>query len=258
LDELPYTLSSVMIGWLVQQRDTPLLGSGVDLVVFDCDGVLIDSEVISARVLVEQLVSLGLDVDVDYVHEHFVGRSFTEVSAEIRCLLCRDTTNFEDEYRRKLLMAFRTELGVIAGIEDVLRQLRVPFCAATSSSLTRAKTSLEITGLAPFFCDRLFTASQVSNGKPAPDLFLLAAERMGFAPRRCLVIEDSLPGIRAARAAEMTVWRFVGASHLNAMTLPSDPDLQDLVTFDKWSDFFDMAPELRRGDLIRNGNVRQV
>jgi len=231
-----------------------LLGSRIDLVVFDCDGVLIDSEVISARILVEQLDALGLDVDVDYVHEHFVGRSFTKVSAEIRRLLGRDTTNFEDEYRRQLLLAFEAELKTVAGIEDVLRQLSVTFCAATSSSPTRAKASLEITGLAPFFGDRLFTASQVSNGKPAPDLFLFAAERMGFAPRRCLVIEDSLPGVRAARAAGMRVWRFIGASHLNAMTIPSDPDVQDVVTFDKWSNFFDMAPELRQSD----GNVRQV
>lgn len=244
---------------MLNKEKEPLLGSPIDLVIFDCDGVLIDSETISARILVEQLVALGLDMDVDYVHENFVGRSFTKVSEEIRRLLGSDiTTNFEDEYRRQLLIAFEAELKAVAGIEDVLRRLNVAFCAATSSSPKRAKASLDIAGLAPFFGDRWFTASQVANGKPAPDLFLFVAQRMGIEPQRCLVIEDSLPGVEAARAAGMTVWRFVGASHLDSAAARTDPDLDDLVVFDKWTDFFDMAPELKQSDAIRDGNGRQV
>lgn len=219
----------------------------IRMVIFDCDGVLIDSEIISARILIDLLADLGIDVDLDYVQRNFLGRSFPKVAEDIRTSLnYRLSEDFEAVYRKNLLAAFETELHTVTGIEAVLAELSVDHCVATSSSPPRARRSLELAGLAQCFGDRLFTASQVANGKPAPDLFLHAAARMNVDPRNVLVIEDSIPGLAAARAAEMQVWRFAGASHLSGRSDPLPDALADIPVFDKWSQFYDMAPELRK------------
>ena len=220
-----------------------------DLVIFDCDGVLIDSEIISARMLIEELGQLGVTIDLGYVARHFLGRSYPTVMAQIRHEFRLDLpADFEDRYRDRLLDAFRRDLRIMPGILEVLDHLAVPFCVATSSSPRRVEMSLRLTGLADLFGDRVFTASQVARGKPAPDLFLLAAERMGHAPGRALVIEDSLTGVRAALAAGMTVWRFVGGSHFTAAGLGPDapPDARPHRQFDAFADFYHSAPSLRR------------
>lgn len=223
-------------------------GSPVELVIFDCDGVLIDSEVISARILIDQLGRVGVHVDFPYVQQHFLGRSWTKVAAEVRISygLALDS-DFEERYRSDLLAAFETELRTVSGIEAVLRDLGALSCVATSSSVNRARRSLELSGLAPFFGDRLFTASMVKNGKPAPDLFLFTAEAMGVAPERCLVIEDSMPGIAAAESAAMQVWRFTGGSHLKGLAADELDQRGALTVFDKWEQFFEMAPDLKKG-----------
>ena len=117
-------------------------------------------------------------------------------------------TDFEERYRSDLLAAFESELRPMPGVTAVIDELGVASCVATSSSPKRARRSLALSGLAPYFGDRLFTASQVKNGKPAPDIFLFTARSMGVEPARCLVIEDSMPGVAAARTAGMRVWRF--------------------------------------------------
>lgn len=221
----------------------------IDLVIFDCDGVLIDSEVISARILIAQLGRVGVHVDFPYVQKHFLGRSWTKVAAEVRISYGLDLdSDFEEQYRSDLLEAFETELQSVHGVETVIDKLGVASCVATSSSPKRARRSLVLTGLSHFFSDRLFTASQVKNGKPAPDLFLFVADAMGVTPSRCLVIEDSMPGIFAAQEAGMPVWRFIGGSHLHG--IPRD-DLDHggtLTVFDKWTQFFEMAPHLKKRD----------
>jgi HAD superfamily hydrolase (TIGR01509 family) len=177
--------------------------------------VLIDSEMISARVLLSKLASCGVDVDFAHFRRHFLGRSFPKVVAEVReqhnVALPDD---FEQSYRSALLSTFEQELRAMAGVMDVLGRLSVASCVATSSSPPRVRRSLQITGLDGWFGERIFTASEVKNGKPAPDLFLHAAGRMGADPARCLVIEDSLPGLAAGLAAGMKVWQFTGGSHL--------------------------------------------
>jgi HAD superfamily hydrolase (TIGR01509 family) len=228
-----------------------------DLVIFDCDGVLIDSEIISARMLIEELGQLGVDIDLGYVARHFLGRSYPTVMAQIRQEFRLDLPgDFEDRYRDRLLEAFRRDLRIMPGVLDVLDQLAVPYCVATSSSPRRVEMSLALTGLADMFGDRVFTASQVARGKPAPDLFLLAAAQMGHPPARTLVIEDSLTGVRAALAAGMTVWRFVGGSHFKepgtepAPRMASQADFatndQPHRQFDDFAEFFHSAPGLRR------------
>ena len=200
-----------------------------DLCIFDCDGVLIDSEIISARMLIEELDGLGVQIDLDYVTRNFLGRSYPTVMQQIRREFGLDLPgDFEARYRERLLAAFEDDLKIIPGVQNVLERLAKPWCVATSSSPARARRSLEIVGLGALTRDRIFTASEVANGKPAPDLFLHAARQMGADPARCLVIEDSLTGVRAGRAAGMTVWRFTGGSHLQGRRLlrPEDASRQ--------------------------------
>ena len=211
---------------------------GCDLVIFDCDGVLIDSERISAQMLIAELATLGVSVDMPYVARHFLGRSYPVVMAQIRtdfAVVLHE--GFEEAYRNRLLAAFEAELEPMPGVADLLRTLPLPWCVATSSSPRRAEASLRVTGLWPLAAGRVFTASEVARGKPAPDLFLHAAARMGATPARCLVIEDSLTGIRAARAAGMPVWRFVGGSHLAGTLEPEPEDARPDQRFDHFRDF---------------------
>lgn len=214
----------------------------IGLVIFDCDGVLIDSEVISAAMLIRELADHGVAIDADYVVRHFLGRSYPTVLSTIR----RDfeinlPPEFEAQYRARLLAAFESDLKVVPGVADLLAAMDLPWCVATSSSQTRAERSLRIAGLDALVGNRLFTAGMVANGKPAPDLFLLAARTMGVAPDRCLVIEDSLNGIRAARAAGMRVWRFTGGTHLLGRDLTAPEDARADRNFASFSEFWESA-----------------
>lgn len=218
-----------------------------ELIIFDCDGVLIDSEVISGRVLIDALASVGVQVDIAYVQTHFLGRSWAKVAAEIRnshgFLAGAD---FEEKYRIELLARFESELVQTAGIETLLLKLAIPACVATSSSPKRALRSLDLVGLLPHFEGRMFTASEVARGKPAPDLFLHAARHMQADPARCLVIEDSLPGIEAAQSAGMQVLRFTGGSHFEGMSEQALTLGGKVRCFDKWEQFFEMVPQANR------------
>jgi HAD superfamily hydrolase (TIGR01509 family) len=184
-----------------------------DLVIFDCDGVLIDSEIISARMLVAELSRLGLDIDLTYVEHNFLGRSYPVVMEVIRREFGLDLPpDFETRYRENLLAAFQKDLKVVPHVHEVLAGMGVPFCVATSSSPRRAEMSLALVKLSDLVAGKVYTSTMVQRGKPAPDLFLLAAKSMAADPARTLVIEDSLTGIRAGLAAGMQVWRFVGGS----------------------------------------------
>ena len=225
----------------------PPIRRPIRLVIFDCDGVLIDSEMISARMLVEELSRLGLSIDLDYVAKHFLGRSYPVVMETIRREFGLDLPPaFEDRYRERLLAAFQTDLRIMPGVREVIEALAVSCCVATSSSPRRVAMSLAHVGLAKLVEGRVFTASQVSRGKPAPDLFLFAAAQMGVAPAECLVIEDSLTGIRAALAAGMPVWRFTGGSHLQGRDGDEPEDARPDARFSSFADFARLAPELMR------------
>jgi HAD superfamily hydrolase (TIGR01509 family) len=191
--------------------------SGFDLVIFDCDGVLVDSEMISASTLAENLTRIGFPVDLDYVNRHYLGRSFEVIDGDHRRRTGRPLPKgFADLWYGELFAAFRRDLRPIAGAADVLRRLAIPKCVASSSAPARLMLSLEVSGLAELCGAHVFDASMVSRGKPAPDLFLFCAERMGAVPTRTLVVEDSTTGIAAAVAAGMTAWAFVGGSHYGA------------------------------------------
>jgi HAD superfamily hydrolase (TIGR01509 family) len=215
------------------------------LVIFDCDGVLIDSEVISAQMLIAELAPYGVAIDRAFVTRHFLGRSYPVVLSEIRSRFgVALPEQFERDYRARLLAAFETRLQVMPGARGALAAMAVPWCVATSSSAARAVRSLEICGLDGLVAGRLTTASEVSRGKPAPDLFLHAAAKMGAPPERCLVLEDSLNGIRAARAAGMTCWRFTGGSHLLGLDIDEPEDATPERRIASFDELFHLAPDL--------------
>lgn len=209
----------------------------VSLVIFDCDGVLIDSELLSAGILIEEVSAHGVSLTQSYVRDNFLGRSFPTVAQIIR-----DRFNltlpptFEARYRSRLLERFGSELYTTPGILDLLPQMTCPHCVATSSSPPRVAQSLAITGLDQHF-DHVFTASLVKSGKPAPDLFLYAAAAMGVDPAQCLVIEDSRPGIAAAQAAGMQVLLYTGGSHMSGTAFDTTPPVR---AFEAW----DMLPQM--------------
>jgi HAD superfamily hydrolase (TIGR01509 family) len=184
-----------------------------DLIIFDCDGVLVDSEVLSCRCLSETLAAYGIDLGVDQALDQFLGRSVTTVFQHYEALGRAIPGQFAAELKTGVRAAFLSSLCPIEGVQLVLEDLRVPHCVASSSDLDRVSLSLSLTGLARHFDGRLYTSQMVERGKPAPDLFLYAAEKMRADPRRTLVIEDSVSGVRAGKAAGMMVWGFVGGSH---------------------------------------------
>ena len=184
-----------------------------DLIIFDCDGVLVDSEVLSCRCLSEVLAGYGISLGLDQALDLFLGRSMTAVLDHYKTIGRLDPEQFSAELRAGVRAAFLSALCPIEGVSSVLEGLHTPHCVASSSDVDRVSFSLSLTGLASHFDGRLYTSQMVERGKPAPDLFLHAAERMQADPNRTLVIEDSISGVRAGKAAGMTVWGFVGGSH---------------------------------------------
>ena len=186
------------------------------LLIFDCDGTLVDSELIALEVLSDMMSELGRPMSVAACLDAFMGRHNADIVLEIERLIGRALPRTAgDDMRERMLVRLRVELQPVTGVAELLRRLEGPRCVASSSSLPRIAESLEITGLAPFFGAHVFSASQVENGKPAPDLFLFAAAQMGVLPRDCIVIEDSVAGVEAGVAAGMAVIGFTGASHVD-------------------------------------------
>jgi HAD superfamily hydrolase (TIGR01509 family) len=182
-----------------------------DLIIFDCDGVLVDSEPITNRVFRDMLRELGAAVTLDDMHQRFLGYSMAHCLGVAREVLGRDVpADFEDRYRERTTAALVAEVQPVPGIEAVLDALALPSCVASSGDHRKMRTTLGLTGLLPRFEGRLFSVTQVARGKPAPDVFLFAAEQMGAAPERTAVVEDTPVGVTAGRAAAMTVFGYAG------------------------------------------------
>jgi HAD superfamily hydrolase (TIGR01509 family) len=184
-----------------------------DLVIFDCDGVLIDSELLSIRADRQCLAECGIDLSVEEILERYTGISFAGMVADLEARHGPLPADFADRHRRLLWPLFEQELQAIPGVTEILDSLACWVCVASSGRPDRLKHALSLVGLYDRFHPYIFSATEVPRGKPAPDLFLHAAERVGVAPARCAVVEDSVPGVTAAVAAGMTVIGFVGASH---------------------------------------------
>jgi HAD superfamily hydrolase (TIGR01509 family) len=186
----------------------------IDLIIFDCDGVLVDSEVISCRAHADVLSRHGYQITSDEVFERFLGRSTRQANLEIEAELGRKLPDgYHTDLQDELFGNFERDLEAIRGIHDALDRITQRVCVASSGSHQHMRVSLGSTSLYERLAPNIFSASQVKNGKPAPDLFLFAASEMKVPPERCIVIEDSVAGITGARAAGMTVLGFCGGSH---------------------------------------------
>jgi len=189
-----------------------------ELVIFDCDGVLVDTEPISNRVLTEVLNDIGLPFTYQETVETFIGRSDAAVKAIIEERLGKPLRpDFLEEYDERIYDMFRRDLEPIPGIVDVLDSLIVPTCVASSGTHLRMRTTLGITRLLTMFDGRMFSATEVEHGKPAPDLFLYAASRMGTTPENCAVIEDAIVGVQAGVSAGMAVFGYATHADPQAM-----------------------------------------
>jgi HAD superfamily hydrolase (TIGR01509 family) len=221
-------------------------GAPVGLVIFDCDGVLVDSEPLAMRVLLQTIAEAGADIDAEEGYEAFLGKSLATTCE----LLRRDYQVHVDAaalalMRTRLHRAFRRELRPIPGVADVLAGLGRPLCIASSSRLERIELALEVTGLRSFFHGNIFSASMVARGKPAPDLFLHAAREMRVAPADCIVVEDSPAGITAALAAGMGVFGFTGGGHAStASHRQSLTDLGPRLIFEDMRELPDLVRKL--------------
>ena len=209
------------------------MSANFDLIIFDCDGVLVDSEVISCRAHAETLTRHGYPITADQVFDRFLGRSMRKATLEIEAELGRPLPeDFQTQVYTEIFRLFAASLEATPHIEEALAAIITPVCVASSGPPEKISTSLNHVGLYGRFAPHIFSAVQVSNGKPAPDLFLFAAEQMKTMPERCLVIEDSVAGVTAAQAAGMVVFGYHGGSHCRPDTADTLRAAGAAVTFD--------------------------
>lgn len=213
------------------------------LVIFDCDGVLVDSETIAIRVDQRVLADLGWDLKLDEIVRRFVGKSEADFVAQIEeHLAITLPAGWDRGYQSWYQRAFDRHLRAVDGIEDALDRLGLPHCVASSGTHSKIRRTLGKTGLLPRFEGRIFSAEDVRIGKPAPDLFLHAADSLGFRPEECAVVEDSVHGVEAARAAGMHAFAFSGG-----VTPASALAGRATTVFDRMT----LLPDLVAGQLPR-------
>ena len=204
-----------------------------DLVIFDCDGVLVDSEVISCRVHAEVLTRHGYPITAEQVRQRFLGRTSHDATREVEQELGRPLAKaYEAERQTTLLAALAESVEAIPHLHEALDIIDLRRCVASSAVHEKIFTSLSRTKLYERFAPHIFSGSQVRHGKPAPDLFLFAAEQMKVPPANCLVIEDSVAGVAGALAAGMMVFGYHGGSHCRPDTADTLCAAGAAVTFD--------------------------
>jgi HAD superfamily hydrolase (TIGR01509 family) len=219
------------------------------LVIFDCDGVLVDSELITNRIFTTMLNELGMAISKEEAFETFVGRSMAQCLELIAGLLGREVpADFVRQYHQRSATALKSELKAVQGVEAALEVIRVPYCVASNGSHEKMQITLGITGLLPKFEGKRFSVAEVARGKPFPDLFLHVAAKSGVAPGDCVVIEDTPTGVSAGVAAGMTVYGY--CAHTPAHRLIG---AGAHGTFERMSDLPEML--LNAGALRGSGNL---
>ena len=197
-------------------------------VIFDCDGVLVDSETIGSTVLVTMANALGANINLDYALKHFKGGTINGVVRQIEALTGERTpSDFIEIYRKTSYERFKKEILPIKGIIEVLDNLKQPFCVASSGPDEKIKLNLECTGLLSYFENKIFSCYTIQKWKPDPAVFLWAAETMGYKPEDCVVIEDSVTGVKAAKNGGFDVFGFTEHDYNNEL------EKETMVTFSK-------------------------
>ena len=178
-------------------------------IIFDCDGTLVDSEEITNEIIAKMAGELGVKMTGEEATATFRGKT---ISAVIKKMKELSDNEIPEDWRPRLIkkvsVAWRTQLNAVEGVEELLESLEIPVCVASNGEPTHINQSLEMTGLSDFFDGNIFSAADIGVPKPAPDLFLYAAEKMGFKPEECIVVEDSVTGVTAAKRANMKVYGF--------------------------------------------------
>jgi HAD superfamily hydrolase (TIGR01509 family) len=216
-----------------------------DLIIFDCDGVLVDSEVISCRVHADVLTRHGYPITAEQVHQRFLGRSARDAAIEVERELGRPLAETYDlERRTTLLEALADTVEALPHLHETLDAIDARICVASSAAHEKIFTTLSRVGLYQRFAPNIFSGTQVRFGKPAPDLFLFAAGQMAATPQRCVVVEDSIAGITGALAAGMTVLGFHGGSHCRPGDAKALRAAGALLTFDDMRQLPDLITQI--------------
>ncbi len=207
-------------------------------IIFDCDGVLVDSEPIGNQVMVDLANQSGANIDLGYAYENFKGNSLQNCIDQIRELAGGNIPfDFESEYRKQSYEKFRKEIQPIEGIEVVLHNLEVPFCVASSGPENKIRLNLELTGLLPYFEGNIFSCYSIQKWKPDPAVFLWASDTMGFTPNECLVIEDSPIGVEAARRGGFDVFGFTAHDYKNELRKNSTMTFDHMLSLPELLDY---------------------
>jgi HAD superfamily hydrolase (TIGR01509 family) len=222
-----------------------ILKASVDLIIFDCDGVLVDSEVISCRAHAATLTRHGYPITADQVLQRFLGVSDREARLIIENEMGRELpVDFETQVKATTLQFYAGDLKAIANVAEAIAAIALPKCVASSGTPEKIRHGLDCANLYDVLAPHIFSATQVKRGKPAPDLFLFAAEQMRAAPGRCLVIEDSVPGVIGARTAGMAVLGFHGGSHCQRGHADMLRDAGAVATFDDMRQLPDLVGQM--------------
>ncbi|WP_137122215.1 HAD family hydrolase [Segeticoccus rhizosphaerae] len=228
---------------------TPLAPADADLVIFDCDGVLVDSERLTAVVEARMLTEMGWPMTQEELVRRFMGATSAAMLAEVeRHLGPERTREFDERSTAEVQASFESDLRAVPGVRELAEALIAAgtlTCVASSGSHAKMRKTLGLTGLWELFDGRIFSADEVEHGKPAPDLFLYTATRLGVEPHRCVVVEDSAFGVRAARAAGMTAYGFGGG-----LTPHAELAEAGAIVFDQMRDLMpDTTPDPTREPL---------
>jgi HAD superfamily hydrolase (TIGR01509 family) len=220
----------------------------IELVIFDCDGVLVDSEVVTNRVFAQMLGELGLVVTLEEMFEQFVGKTLAQCLLQVRERFGTGLPEgFADDYRRRSREALVAQTRAMPGIVAALDAIELPCAVASNGSHAKMRITLERAGLLRGFEGRVFSADDVAHGKPAPDVYLHAARTMGVEPEACVVVEDSPTGVTAGSAAGMIVFGY--AAHIRAQRL------RDAGAADVFDDMMQLPDLLRRLAVQRRVKV---
>ena len=187
-------------------------------IIFDCDGVLVDSETIGNQVLVDLSNQYGANINLEYAFKHFKGNSMENCYQHIKEITVKELPeDFIEIYRKQSFEAFRKDIKPIEGVKNLIENLKIPFCVASSGPENKIRLNLELTGLLPYFENKIFSCYAIQKWKPEPDIFLWAAETMGYESQDCLVVEDSPIGVTAALNGGFNVFGFTAHDYNNEL-----------------------------------------
>ena len=210
----------------------------VKCIIFDCDGVLVDTEKIGNEILLSMAAEHGFEMKIEDAYSNFNGRNLKECFLHVEnCIGKKLPDNFESEYRERSFEAFKTQVKPMEGVVDFIEKLKIPYCVASSGPVEKIRLNLETAGLLDKFENKIFSAYQINSWKPDPGIFLFAAKEMGFEVKDCIVVEDSKAGVMAGIRGGFKVYGFVNDNNFDdlknegAIVFSSYDELKELLKF---------------------------